>query len=290
MSKAGSITCAGKKDGAGAQALAVITTQAFAAATGVRYIHTPFSSIAHNDDNDPHWAARWERFFNLGEGAPSDPGGLERVELKRVMDIDIAATDAADRLYVVQHALGYTDANPDAIDAIRADLRDRYNGPDADDSSDVDPDVVNVAVHIRRGDVSNSGVNAIRYTDNERIKRALDNVLDAIKKMGETASVTIYSEGSMDDFADFVQPGVQFNLGGDAFLTYHRLVSADVLLMAKSAYSYSAAILSHGACVYEPYHRTPLADWIALDDTGDVHRVAFTLRLRRRLAQRRESD
>lgn len=292
MSTAGSITCTGKKDGAGAQALAVITTQAFAAATGLRYIHTPFAAIAHNDNDDPQWADRWERFFNLGEGAATDQDGLQRIELKRVMDIDVAATDAADRLYVVQHGLGFTDANPDALDAIRGVLRQRYNGPDSTDADNIQPDpgLIDVAVHIRRGDVSDAGVNAIRYTQNERIKQALANVLEAIEKMGETASVTIYSEGSMEDFADFVQPGVRFNLGGDAFATYHSLVNADVLLMAKSAYSYSAAILSNGVCVYEPYHRTPLADWISLDEAGDIHRIAFTLRLRRRLEQRKNSS
>lgn len=282
---AASITCAGKKDGAGAQALAIMSTLAYARSSGLSYVHTPFAAIAHNDHDDPQWVQKWERFFSLGDGEPTDQSGLSPLPIKRVDEI---STDAqADCLYVVKQVLSYTDANPETFHAIRPLLRERYRGvEDGAQATDDDADVVRVAAHIRRGDVSDEGKNAFRFTGNERVGAVLDNVVAAINALGKRAFITIYSEGDEADFADITQPGMQFELGGDVFVTYDQLVRADVLLMAKSAFSYTAALLGGGACLYEPYARAPMPDWLRLDDDADFDRTAFGALIQARLEAR----
>jgi len=279
-----SITCAGKRDGAGAQALAVMSTLAYARSEDLRYIHTPFTTIAHNDDDDARWEQKWERFFGLGDGESLDQSGLESVVVKRVDEIAADAVASADRLYVIKQALSYTDANPRTLDAIRPMLRERYRGvEDGSNTADRDPETVRVAAHIRRGDVSDEGKNAFRFTGNQRINAVLDNVVSAIEAMDKRAVVTIYSEGDEADFADINQSGLRFALGGDVFATYDQLVQADVLLMAKSAFSYTAALLGSGACLYEPYARSPMPDWLRLDDKADFDRAAFARQVRARV-------
>jgi hypothetical protein len=61
------ITCSGKKDGAGAQALATLSTMLFARDAGLHYVHTPFKHIQHNPDGDPVWEKKWEAFFGFWE-------------------------------------------------------------------------------------------------------------------------------------------------------------------------------------------------------------------------------
>ena len=73
------MTCAGRSDGAGMQALARISGLAFADAFGATYFDTPFRHIEHCDRAMPDWTAAWEGLFNLGLG--------ERSTLTREADI-----------------------------------------------------------------------------------------------------------------------------------------------------------------------------------------------------------
>src|SRR5262245_5531941 len=61
------VTCRGKRDGAGAQAMAVISALAMARLSGCRYLHSPFTSMAHAEGPREDWAQRWEAFFNFGD-------------------------------------------------------------------------------------------------------------------------------------------------------------------------------------------------------------------------------
>jgi hypothetical protein len=71
-----SVTCLGRHDGAGAQALGVISTLLWAEAIGGRYLHSPFARMDHAvATTGEAWAARWEQFLNLGHGECRVPRG-----------------------------------------------------------------------------------------------------------------------------------------------------------------------------------------------------------------------
>ena len=63
------ITCVGLgREGAGSQALMIMNAINLACSSGLTYVHTPFTLIAHADRPMEEWAVAWETLFNLGAG------------------------------------------------------------------------------------------------------------------------------------------------------------------------------------------------------------------------------
>ena len=79
------VTCRGKTDGAGAQAMAAISAMAMARFVGCRYLHSPFTAMSHAQGSRQDWAGRWERFFNLGDGESPVPPDAETASLNAVV-------------------------------------------------------------------------------------------------------------------------------------------------------------------------------------------------------------
>jgi hypothetical protein len=51
------------------------------------------------------------------------------------------------------------------------------------------------------------------------------------------------------------------------------MVSADVLVMAKSAFSYSAALFSKGIKVYIPCGHRALKDWLVVKNNATLEQI-----------------
>jgi hypothetical protein len=133
-------------------------------------------------------------------------------------------------------------------------------------------DSVRVAVHIRRGDVSQSMV--YRYTNNTQTLRFMDHVETETKKANfhvgtgftpRPITFHVYSEGDEASFDDIVDTygtdRVFLHLNEDLKITVHDMASADVLIMAKSGFSYSIALLSAAQVYYQPFWIIPLSKW-----------------------------
>jgi hypothetical protein len=114
-----------------------------------------------------------------------------------------------------------------------------------------------MAIHIRRGDAMKE---PRRVTSLEKI--AL--VIDVLKKMRPDLRIKIYSEGHVAEFANL--PADEFHLNRDVFQTIGALADAEILLMAKSSFSYVAALLSRGQVIYEPFWHRPLPSWTNVDE------------------------
>ena len=254
------ITCSGKTDGGGAQVHAVMSTLAcVAAATGLVYAHTPFVRVSHNNLNDPEWTERWERFFSLGHGE------VHRKDLPDCMELPIdnisstlsALNNTSSRvLYVVRHCHNYLDHRPDLYLRIRQQLLCKYfhapKPPACRGKGLV------VAMHLRRGDVTIAKYPR-RYVSEEAISEVVASLRAAMS--GVAHEVHLYSEGEPSDFR-WLPEDIQLHLNGDALTTFHKLVTADVLVMGKSSFSYAAAILSDGVKLYAPFRHAPMADWV----------------------------
>lgn len=133
-------------------------------------------------------------------------------------------------------------------------------------------DEINVAMHIRRGDICVGQVNG----DEALTKRWLDlsyfhKVLAYVKQlpnMDKPLHIYIFSQGN-DDYSEFEQYGKVtecLNMSDkDSFL---HMVNADVLVTSKSSFSYKAALLSDGIkiCPAGFWHDYPDDDkWIVMD-------------------------
>lgn len=98
-----------------------------------------------------------------------------------------------------------------------------------------------VAFHVRRGDAW-----ASRKTPNDKIAQAIKGVFP-------DKQVCIVSTGQEKDFGEIQQlKNVKFLLKDQADLSFHRLVIAPEMVVASSAFSYAAGILTKGTVYYLP--------------------------------------
>ena len=91
--------------------------------------------------------------------------------------------------------------------------------------------------------------------------------------------LNIFSQGQPSDFQDFFEYEPDIFLDEDEFKTFHSLVKADVLIMAKSSFSYLAGLLNEGIVIYEPFWHKPQRNWLSTGLDNDQFKVAFALKL-----------
>lgn len=262
------ITCAGRTDGLGRQALARISGINFAKAFGATYVDSPFTRLGHAPGKKMQpWVEAWEARFNFGKGE------------ERIGDRDYEIVDYAD--YVLkprklgdnvvlrfQQCFWLHRRYPDSFEAIADPLRHKFDTP----VRAPDRDRLIVAVHVRRGDVSRSR-NSARYTPNANILRSIGLLREICNELGITITLQLHSEGKPDDFLDFAKAGCELFLDTDAVWTMQQLVEADILVMGKSSFSYLAALINRGVKLYEPMLEPPLSAWIVRDPNGDFDKA-----------------
>lgn len=266
------VTCRGKTDGGGAQVLAVMSALAFAKDTGLAYFHTPFSSVAHAEGDPADWTDRWESFFNLGAGERTIGADDERcVEISAFLKHKNLYADQ-DAIVAAQHFLDYTDRNPDAFLDVVAELRRKYwSQPKEHIPLHKSKNGLTASVHVRRGDVSATHpMHANRFTDDDLVMRTINDIQRVAREAGRQIKVNVYSQGARSSFGPYTDAGCELYLNEDVFETYHNMVCADILVMAKSALSYSAGLLGGGIKIYDPFWHPPMKDWIVRDSAGGI--------------------
>lgn len=273
------VACRGRNDGAGQQAIAVVSAMMLARYAGCRYYHRPFATMAHAEGSREQWAALWERFFNLGDGEAPLPAGAELVALSAIVRDPAAYAGrpvvVADRLFHLPY-----EAAP-VGEPLRADLRARYwRSPKDAIATHRAPRGLTVAIHLRRGDVGPQSY-AHLYVPDEMMLRQIGRVRRALAPFGGPLAFNLYSEGDPADFRAFADAGCALHISGDPFETLHNMVTADVLLGSPSNFSYMAGLLSRGIMVDARPRKVPLENWVRRNSKRDVP----IRRLRRALAQ-----
>ena len=218
-------------EGAGSQAFLTMNAIAFARASGLEYVHTPFLKIAHSGRE-----AEWEALFNFGEG---EARGVDAVGF----------TDQ----------LGTTRLNErNFLERLTPEFRRKYyRGAEPRKNP-----IVVIAIHIRAGDVAPGHY---MWSDPKTVLGALEKALTIA---GSQSVVKIFSQGAPSNFADIDRnTGAEWYLDADPLWTMRELIEADVLVMAKSRFSYVAGILSDGVKIYQPYEEAPpLREWHIYQD------------------------
>ena len=290
------ITCSGKQDRAGAQALSILSTMLFAERVGLQYVHTPFQFIAQSPEpssqepvsGGPELAESWEKFFNLGEGELLASQVAPHLERRRLLSLTELPFGRPNMLYAVRSAHEYANAFPDQYLRLVDRFSLKYYSSGKDSLTEYyDPSRLNVAVHVRRGDVRADNKHVNRYTPNAHVASVVEEARSAARSLGLTPSVHLYSEGDETEFGELRDMDITFHLGESPFLTFHNMVRADVLLMSKSTFSYVAALLSRGVVVYEsfqgvPTNHKPLRTWLRADNHGRLDQKRLSTALSQR--------
>lgn len=276
------ITAAGKRDGVGAQALARISARCFAAAYGLRYVHTPFEVIAHAELPMGEWVEAWERLLDIGRGAPlAAESALPQVDLETY-----AMTPSLwreDRVLSVRHYHTFCELAPEYGVRVARQLSERFVSRNREKPRDPSAPL-EVRVHVRRGDVRvGDAQTGHRFTSNKSIICLIETVVRAVRSIGRGCAVRLYSQGTEAEFEEFRRvPGLELRLGLPALETFRELTESDVLLMARSDFSHVAAMYGRGVNICDPRHRAPLPGWLLIDpQTGRIDEAELVTRLTR---------
>ena len=269
------VTCDARPQGIGSQIHATLSVQLFAHRLGIGYCHTPFRAAEHAEGDEAAWVRAWESWLDLGHGAPLFSDLESSCEVVRLEPQEIfRLRKKKGRLYVLPYAHVVTDCFPDDYPFVTDPVRDRIVNRCTASAGEGGPR--RLVVHVRRGDVSPTW-NVDRFTSNESILSLVEHC-----KACSTVplEVHIYSNGRPEDFTDFGEEFV-FHLNDDARRTFVDLMQADILIMAKSALSYCAGLLSRGVVVYERFWSPPKTDWVVVETPGVLNRQVLSAALSR---------
>lgn len=277
------ILATGKDDGAGSQAQAAMSAMCFAEAFGMTYTHRPFATIEHAEVPMSDWVRQWEDYFNLGSGARplamcTDP----------VVPLDelLMAPDKwpATAIVAAPHYLHYCNQDARAWERIQPALRAKFR----QNKPAQKRDAFTIALHVRRGDVSAGNKTVARnFTPNAAFLNTLERIMDAVLiNVSGSVRIELFSQGDPALFQDFVRFGCELCLDTPALATHRALVEADVLIMSKGAFSYTAGVLNEGITLYDPQKYRALQDWIVRAPDGSFDATQFTAHLEALLARK----
>ena len=130
-----------------------------------------------------------------------------------------------------------------------------------------DKSFFNIAIHIRRINIHDNKILHLRKTPIPGTDISNDVYIDIIKKLKHTYKnykIHIYSQGDKKDFN--FDNDVVLHLNENIEDTFTDLVYADLLVIAPSSFSYSAALLSDGIIYYTKSYHTPLPGWTMVEN------------------------
>ena len=132
-------------------------------------------------------------------------------------------------------------------------------------------DKIDIAIHIRRGDINK---NSERWLNN----KVYVKIINKLKKIYPQYTITIFSEGTYKDFKDLGLEKKCFKLNKNIFKTFHSLVSSKVLIMGLSSFSYCAGIINSNTVYhYDTLWHKKLDHWLKISDLiGSSNLEMFT--------------
>jgi hypothetical protein len=276
------IMATGKNDGVGSQAQAAMSAICFAEAFGLEYVHRPFESIEHPEGDMGDWVRRCEAYFNLGQAVRNAAEcGTPIVPLDQLLQ---APNDWPGTVVVAApHYLHFCNRESEAWERALPTLKTRYreNKPTRQRHD------FTIAMHMRRGDVSRANKKVAKnFTPDTVFLNTIEKIIRAVRKRFSDPRICLHSQGDLASFAAFERVGCDLHLNVPALETHAALVDADVLIMSKGAFSYTAGLLNEGVTLYDPQKYRPLRHWIARGRDGTFDEELFLRRLDEVLARR----
>ena len=255
-------------EGAGSQALLAMYAINFSITHNIPYRHSKFSQLAHAERSMVEWCRVWEDYFSLG---------FNEVDLESDQDDVInfqACFHLIQRVYKIED---FADHFPLTLNAFKEKYYSNKQKPVKKTNH------LNVCIHIRRGDVSPHSY-PLFWSEPEIVYNCLKQLVNILRKKNLNVELNLFSQGAANEFEFLDEFEIQYHLDEDAVWSHTQLVQADVLVMAKSTYSYVAALLGEGVKLYEPsgipYKITPLNDWLIRSADGSFSEAQFILQLK----------
>jgi hypothetical protein len=207
----------------------------------------------------PQWIHAWEGQFNFGYGeAMSDGKPFDFQNFN-----DFFPVFAIGDLY---------DFTP-MLNTTIPEFRRKYYCNKAPRKNEL----LTIVVQVRRREVCSSHW---MWTSTSFIAETIARVRAVVDAHKIKYKVIIFSQGDYADIAELYSPDTQVYLDADPIWTMREAIEADILIMAKSSFSYVSALLSDGIKIYEPYLYPPLNDWVIRGPNHEFDQASFEQQLR----------
>lgn len=222
-------TIKGKCDGFGAQYQSILSGISYCAYKNYIYIHTPFTQMEHNIDIN-----KANEFIGIHSNLEIYDSNCKIIEKKYELEVNSCRKPS---IYYTDKVLEY--------------IRKCYYSSEKPHIG-----LIDIAIHIRRGDVTKGNK---RYTDNNFYAK----IIQKLKIKYPTYTITVFSEGNYNDFNNLGLEEKCFKLNTDIFETFHSLVCAKVLIQSFSSFSYCAGILNQNKVYhYDGFWHNKLDHWL----------------------------
>jgi len=242
-------------DGFGAQYQRIIQTFVYCKKHDLQFAYTPLHRVEHNYDNDNEYNNKLEELMNI-------KNNIVNVEQNMI-------TEELDYGSIVRH---YFEENINAcceseyMDFIKNCFWQNKNRNYFDNNK------LNIALHIRRENTHDKGMAGPRATTPNRyylkimnsIREKYNHTDDIINNNSNNKELLfhIYSQGDITQFEELVSDDVKFYLNYDIIESFIGMVSADILVMSPSSFSYVAGMISDGEVYYKKFWHNPRKNWI----------------------------
>ena len=122
----------------------------------------------------------------------------------------------------------------------------------------IKPRINQVVLHVRRGDVS-AEMHPSRYTG---IRYYLE-LIDQLSHLDSRLCFTVHSQSKGLSVGEIQSLSAVCNLILDADLVkaWEDMINAEILVLAKSSFSYVPALYSMGTIIYQPFWHLPKSNW-----------------------------
>jgi hypothetical protein len=179
--------------------------------------------MAHNYDNDPEFIEKIERFLNI------------RSWLITINDVSEYNIVSFWPLY------NYITADFDTV-FMNSSVISSYRRIFWENKVRPYSDGLHIAVHIRRPNICDDRIDGADTPDSYYL-----GIIEKIRlEYPGEKTFHIYSQGSIENFGCYCHKDCVLHLDLDLCDSFLGLVSADILVTSKSAFSYSAAMLTDG--------------------------------------------
>lgn len=260
----------------------------FAKVFDLRFAHIPFSKSHEGIGVTP-----WEDFlgFGVGEKRVSD---LVKHEGYKIVRIPFFDEEDSEEISVINSIIdSYADRKTIFLCEqnqyfknqylVADELQNKFYSVSAKrkGANLFSNDQVNIAVHVRRGDIVQTAIPeneqntnlSMRWLDDNYYINAIEqvlNLLDTQKKV----QIFLFSQGNEEDFQKYRKfKSIRFCLDVSARDSFEHMCCADILITSKSSFSYKPALLNRGikVCPADFWHGYPDSnDWLLADNNGAI--------------------
>jgi hypothetical protein len=232
------------KDGFGAQYQRIIQTYIYCNMNNLNFVYNPLDQVEHNYDNDNEYNNKLENLMNL-------KNNIKNIK-ENEMNIEVLDYGSQVRYQFEDKIDEY--CNSEHMQFIKQCFWENKN------KNFFNNDKINVAVHIRRENIVDNGQAEERVTTPNHYYL---NIMNLIRQKNKDKNVLfhIYSQGNIEQFQELEREDVLFYLNEDIIPTFIGMVSAKILVISPSSFSYSAALISDGEIYYKPFWHKHRSNW-----------------------------